>query len=256
VFAPNVAEVLARIPDDAVVLDIGGWGKPFRRANWVLDRMPYETRELYGFDGPGPERFSRDTWIQRDICAKELYPFDDDEIDVVICSHTLEDVRDPIWVCQEINRIGKAGYLETPSRLEEQTFGIQGPWVGWGHHMWLVDMSPGRVEFTFKHHVLHGRRSDHFPAGFEAALTPEERVQWMWWDGAFEFDERTFEAPGELDAYLAGFVAEEASRRAPVESAQASVWRRRQAWLRARTGRATRRLEARVRRDRPPCGRA
>ena len=69
----------------------------------------------------------RDTWIQRDICDREPYPFDDDELDFVICSHTLEDVRDPIWVCSEMARIAKAGYIEVPSRLEEQSYGFQGP---------------------------------------------------------------------------------------------------------------------------------
>ncbi len=59
----------------------------------------------------------------RDICDHEPYPFGDQEFDFVICSQTLEDVRDPIWVCSEINRIGKAGYIEVPSRLEEQSWG-------------------------------------------------------------------------------------------------------------------------------------
>ena len=58
----------------------------------------------------------------------------------MICSHTLEDVRDPIWVCSEIQRVAKAGYIEVPSRLEEQSYGFQGPWVGWGHHHWLIEV--------------------------------------------------------------------------------------------------------------------
>ena len=72
--------------------------------------MPYETRGLYGRDGPdGPERFSADTWVQRDICDREPYPFEDEQFDFVVCSHTLEDVRDPIWVCDEMVRVAKRG---------------------------------------------------------------------------------------------------------------------------------------------------
>src|SRR5204863_8798249 len=41
---------------------------------------------------------------------------------------------------RSINRVGKAGYIEVPSRLEEQTLGVHGPWVGWSHHRWLVDV--------------------------------------------------------------------------------------------------------------------
>ena len=50
--------------------------------------------------------------------------------DFAICSHTLEDVCDPVWVCEELARVAKAGYIEVPSRLEEQAWSFQGPWVG------------------------------------------------------------------------------------------------------------------------------
>jgi hypothetical protein len=212
VFEPNIAEILRRVDDDALVLDVGGWAKPFVRADWVIDLMPYETRGRFGRDGSGPERFSERTWIRRDLCDRAPFPFDDDQFDFVVCSHTLEDIRDPIWVCGEIDRVGRAGYLEVPSRLEEQSYGFQGPWVGWGHHRWLVDMSDGRVDFVFKHDVVH-REGDHLPAGFQERLRPEERVQWMWWDGSFEFRERIFMEAEDLDRYLQSFVAEHGRRR-------------------------------------------
>jgi hypothetical protein len=194
------------LDDGALVLDIGGWGKPFTRADWVVDQMPYETRGLYGRDGELPERFDAGTWVQRDICDREPFPFAGDRFDFVICSHTLEDIRDPIWVCAEINRIGKAGYIEVPSRLEEQTYGVHGPWVGWSHHRWLVDVTPGRIEFSFKPHLL-ARAGDHFPAGFNRQLTDEERVEQLWWTDGFEFAEHEFIGDAkDLDDYLAGFV--------------------------------------------------
>jgi len=199
--------IVDTVPDDALVLDIGGWAKPFPRADWVLDTLPYETRGLYGYDGPGAERFTSDTWVCRDICDRTPFPFADKQFDFVICSHTLEDLRDPIWVCEEINRIGKAGYLEVPSRLEEQSYGIQGPWVGWGHHHWLVDITDGRIDFSFKHHIIHGRPELHFPAGFHAGLAKEDCVAALWWDGGFECGERLFIVdPAELDGYLGDFV--------------------------------------------------
>jgi Methyltransferase domain len=204
----SARRILEQLRPDDVVLDIGAWGRPFTRADWVMDLKPYETRGLYGRDGPEPERFSRDTWIQRDICDREPYPFEDKQLDFVICSHTLEDVRDPIWVCSEMVRIAKAGYVEVPSRLEEQSLGFQGPWVGWGHHRWLIDVTDNKIEFVFKHHVLHNRESDHFPAGFQQALAPEQRVHTLWWQGSFEYVEHVFTSAEELDPYLADFVAE------------------------------------------------
>jgi len=204
----SLERISTAVPDDALVLDIGGWGRPLARANWVMDLMPYETRGLYGREDPAPERFDASTWIERDICDRQPYPFAEGAVDFVVCSHTLEDIRDPIWVCSEMNRIAKAGYIEVPSRLEEQSFGIQGPWVGWGHHRWLIEvLDDGRIEFVFKHHVMHGRRSDHFPPDFHASLAAEDRVQTLWWERSFDFGERVLMSADEVDPYLADFVA-------------------------------------------------
>jgi len=202
----SLQRILQSVGADDVVLDIGAWGRPLTRADWVMDLMPYETRGLYGRDGPDPERFSSDTWIRRDICDREPYPFDDKSVDFVICSHTLEDVRDPIWVCDEMVRIAKAGYVEVPSRLEEQSYGFQGPWAGWGHHRWLIERDGDRLDFVFKHHVLHNRESDRFPEGFQQTLTEVERVVSLWWEGSFDYGERVFVSGEELDPYLADFV--------------------------------------------------
>jgi hypothetical protein len=204
----SVKRILGRLSPTDVVLDIGGWGRPFRRADWVMDLMPYETRGELGFDGPDEERFSAETWIQRDVCDREPYPFEDKQIDFVVCSHTLEDIRDPVWVCSEMIRIAKAGYIEVPSRLEEQSYGFQGHWVGWGHHRWLVDIEDGRIDFVFKHHIVHGRKVNHFLPGFHHALPDELHVQPFWWEGSFDFGERIFIGPEELDPYLADFVRE------------------------------------------------
>lgn len=203
----SVQRILESVGPDDVVLDIGAWGRPLTRADWVMDLMPYDTRGLYGRDGPDPERFSADTWIRRDICDREPYPFADKSVDFVICSHTLEDVRDPIWVCDEMVRIAKAGYVEVPSRLEEQSYGFQGPWAGWGHHRWLIEKQDEGLDFVFKHHVLHNRESDRFPPGFQETLTPEERVVSLWWEDSFEYQERVFVSAEELDPYLSEFVS-------------------------------------------------
>jgi len=207
VFPPSLQRIQELVPGDAVVLDVGGWAKPLPRADWVLDLMPYETRGAYGTSDSGPERFTLDTWIQRDICDHEPFPFDDGQIDFAICSQTLEDIRDPVWVCSELNRVAKAGYIEVPSRLEEQSYGVHGPWVGWSHHRWLVDVTPARIEFVFKPGVLQGREDCRFPAGFVDSLSAEQRVQTLFWEGELGFGERIFMTPEELDRYLSEFVA-------------------------------------------------
>ena len=168
--------MLERLKDRDLVLDVGAWAHPFERADWVIDLMPYETRGLYYYDREqADERFSAETWVQRDICSREPWPWPDDHFDFAVCAQTLEDVRDPVWVCRELSRVARAGYVEVPSRLEEQSWGVHGPWAGWSHHRWLCDVVDGRLEVVFKTSLVHGRESDHFPAGFHATLSDEER---------------------------------------------------------------------------------
>ena len=207
-------QILDELPDDALVLDVGGWAVPFPRADWMIDLCSYETRGQWGYEGrQQDERFSAATWVQRDICDREPWPFADDQFDFVICSHVLEDVRDPVWVSSELNRVARAGYLECPSRAEEQCWGFQGPWTGWGHHHWIVetDADQDAVSFLFKHHVIHAP-ANRFPAGYREQLTADERVTWLWWQGSFAYSERLFEKPEDLDRYLADYVAERAPR--------------------------------------------
>ena len=197
------ARILRSLPEDASVLDVGGWASPLARADWVIDLMPYETRGLYGEPDPEPERFSEDTWLVRDICDRAPWPFGDEEFDFVVCSHTLEDVRDPIWVCEEMSRVARAGYIEVPARCEEQTRGVHGPWVGWSHHHWLIDVENQSLEFVFKPHLLQARPEFWVPLAWTEALPPEERVSILFWTGSIPSRERMFYEPDELHAWLA-----------------------------------------------------
>ena len=224
----SIERVSELVGERALVLDVGGWAKPLARADWVIDLMPYETRGLYGESDPEPERFRSETWVERDICDREPWPFDDAQFDFAVCSQTLEDVRDPVWVCSEMNRVARSGYVEVPSRLEEQTFGLHGPWVGWSHHHWMVDVAPGQIEFVFKTAVLQGRPECQLTAEQAATLTDTERVQTLFWEGGFEARERVFLDADSLDRYLVDGVA---GHRAKLEARLAPAprgrrWRR------------------------------
>lgn len=222
--AESEARMLELLDEDARVLDVGGWGMPLARADWVIDLMPYETRGLYGEAARG-ERFTAETWVLHDICSHEPWPFEDGLFDFVVCSHTLEDLRDPIWVCREMQRVAKAGYIEVPSRLEEQSFGVEGPWVGRSHHRWLIDIGERSMTFVFKPHMVH-REGAHFPPGFHARLDPEECVQTLWWEGGFEVGEHIYYEIEEHDAYIQDFVASNLAKRPlPVEKREGLLGR-------------------------------
>jgi hypothetical protein len=151
------ARILETLPADARVLDVGGWAAPFNRATHVLDVEPYATRGGLGSYGPPPERFSEDTWVIHDMCSREPWPFADGFFDFSLCVTTLEDVRDPIWVCEELSRVSRAGYVEVPTVEAElmQYAPGQGPWLGHLHHRWFCDREGDGLVFWHKDHSVH-----------------------------------------------------------------------------------------------------
>jgi len=217
VFSPNEAEVLRRIAPTDVVLDIGGWACPFNRANFVLDAEPYETRGYYrkvglqASQGGDREHFTVDTWIRRDICEHTPYPFPDKSIDFVICSHVLEDIRDPLWVCREMVRVGKRGYIEVPSRLAETCRGWEHPRIaGLSHHRWLIDIDPATadIRFTPKYHILHSHWRLSFPTAFLQRMPEAERVSSLFWDDSFAFSEVNIHGANAIERHLEEYVKE------------------------------------------------
>jgi hypothetical protein len=193
VLAASRDRILASLAAGDLVLDVGGGWEPFPQATHVLDILDFR---------PG-SRATPETWVQRDMCDREPWPFGDRQFDFAICSHTLEDVRDPIHVCRELSRVAKRGYVEVPSRLMEQAYGIQGPWVGYGHHHWLIDLTaPGELEFVFKSHVLNGQPLFQLPAEVYWSAPESERVHAVFWEGEIRARERIFIGHEEHDAYV------------------------------------------------------
>ncbi|MDX8151989.1 class I SAM-dependent methyltransferase [Patulibacter brassicae] len=146
---PAATDRILALPDEALVLDVGGWAAPFNRADWVIDAMPFATRGAMGFSYGGErERFAADTWVVRDVCAREPWPFDDGQFDLAMCVTTLEDLRDPIWVLQEMSRVAKAGYLEVPTMLGELVWELpgEGAYLGNRHHHWLCRITAAGVD--------------------------------------------------------------------------------------------------------------
>jgi len=149
-------EVLKKIPSEGVyVLDLGGGANPIPRADFVVDLLSYSQRLQKPF-----ERFDEGRWIVRDLCSREPLPFSDKYIDFVFAAEVLEDIRDPIWVCSEMVRVAKRGYISMPHRDTESSFKIDGRpennrYPGFCHHRWLVEVQNNVLVFTHKHSLLH-----------------------------------------------------------------------------------------------------
>ena len=217
----RIRAVLDALPEDALVLDVGGWAEVDPRADWVIDIGPFETRNWYrtlGQEIGATERVTRDHWVQRDFCSSEPWPFADDMFDYVICSQTLEDVRDPIRVCEEIARVGKRGYIATPGAAIELTRGIDSPhWCGWMHHRWLVERDGETLNFVAKPSHIH---SPLWPAiRSPRLLLPEAREPLeLDWEGTLGAEELILVERDEVDAHLLGIIAR-SSRRDPIGAA-------------------------------------
>ncbi len=179
----NQEEVLARIKSSDFVVDIGGGAQPLRRADKVVDLLAYEKRGRYGAIGDMPERFGKKDWISRDLCERVPLPFKSKEVDFVFCSHVLEDVRDPIWLCLEIIRIGKRGYIEVPSRAAESCRGVESyRYPGYHHYRWLIEYRDNELLFLHKCQLLNiGRRY--------LNMIASDRMIGFFWEGSFRFRE-------------------------------------------------------------------
>ncbi|MFA5061311.1 MAG: methyltransferase domain-containing protein [Candidatus Pacearchaeota archaeon] len=210
----NEKKILHTLKKDDKVLDIGGWDKPFNRANYVLDIQPYKTRGFHGSQGGKQEFFTEKTWIIHDISSRKKLPFKDNFFDFVICSHVLEDIRDPLWLCSEIKRISKRGYIEFPSIFAELTKGIDNnKYVGYYHHRWLIELKKNKLYFRFKPHFIHNDKRYHFPKTYLKRITEEKINTFLFWDDEFEFSEIIQISRDKTKRYLNRIILKEGYRK-------------------------------------------
>lgn len=84
--------------------------------------------------------------------------FSDNEFDFVSCTHTLEDIRNPGFVVEQMSRIGKKGFIATPSRFIENSYIESYFWKGYSHHRWIFRLnSNSKIEAICKFPGISGR---------------------------------------------------------------------------------------------------
>ena len=128
--------VLFKIQEGEKVLDIGSGGYPFPSATHLADLHLNGTSHR--------SEPLRKTGLPLQVCDIEKLPYSDKAFDFVYCSHVLEHVADPSRACEEIMRVGRRGYVETPTRLSDIMFNYIRLK---NHHLWHVNCVGGTLVF-------------------------------------------------------------------------------------------------------------
>lgn len=132
-FKVGHCENTIEICDDWKVLDIGSGHSPFERADIILDISITDDFERSG------EKLRLDS--QRFVLGDAMHlPFKDKVFDYVVASHIAEHVDDPDKFCRELIRVGKRGYIESPSKFAEIMLGEP-------YHKWYVEFDNTTLTF-------------------------------------------------------------------------------------------------------------
>lgn len=186
-YTPNPTmqkKVAEQIADGAKVLEIGPGISPFSRATHFLGIG--NNRQHYRQEIP---------YTTCDLNVMNKLPFADNEFDFVYCRHVLEDLSNPFIVCNEMSRVAKAGYIETPSPLVEVCRGVNlkedknpAPWRGYHHHRYFVWSEKETLFFATKFPIL-----EHHSFGNEDAfrkILTSNAFSWnnyFFWDGKINY---------------------------------------------------------------------
>jgi len=104
-----------RIRRKDLVLEVGGGHNPHPRANVIVDKYVDSNYHRSGNIIVN----NHQKFIHAD---GENLPFEDNEFDYLICNQVLEHVENPKKFLDELSRVAKRGFIETPSLIGEYLF--------------------------------------------------------------------------------------------------------------------------------------
>lgn len=166
-YQPMVEAIAALATGRGRILEIGPGHIPFGPATEFVDWQV------------SPSLAGRTVHVM-DINAESL-PFPDKSVDFIYCRHTLEDLYNPMWVCREMDRVGRAGYVETPSPIAECCRGVDAgspPWRGYNHHRYVIWVDSDTLAFIPKYPLI-----DHLDFGdAEGVLVDALNTSPMFWN--------------------------------------------------------------------------
>lgn len=111
------------------IVELGPGYKPFELSNYVID-----------IDDSYSELYSEKIFLKTNI-NYETIPRENKFFDYCYSRHTLEDISTPFFAFNELTRVSKRGFIETPSPLIEMMKGVDAgetTYRGYIHHRYIV----------------------------------------------------------------------------------------------------------------------
>jgi len=176
-----------RIRPNDRILDIGGSMKqhPLIRVDTLVDIILPEESPY------GKGKLSAKHFACLDI-TKEKLPFKDKSFDFVLCTHTLEDLYNPFLIIDEMSRVGKRGYIATPSfgaDIVYSHFNLT-DWLtgarrvpGLAHHKWLFYLNKNVIRIVPKNYPLL------YTQEFQITKWRGEEEFEYYWEGEIKYKE-------------------------------------------------------------------
>lgn len=114
------------------VIDLGGSANPW------CDK--YVDAYVDYCDVPGKKIYKGD--LQSEALWEELAR---EKWDFCICTHVLEDIRDPRFVIDKITKHFKGGFISVPNKHTEMSH-IESPlYLGYCHHRWIFTLAENNI---------------------------------------------------------------------------------------------------------------
>jgi ubiquinone/menaquinone biosynthesis C-methylase UbiE len=142
---PNLVDPLTERLKGKRVLEIGPGFRPFPGATDFVD---YDANNL---------RKDLEGKVTSVDLTRDKLPYADKEFDFIYCRHVVEDMHHPFLLLEEMSRVGKAGYIETPSAVAEMCRGIDPtspPYRGYHHHFYIVWKQGNELRFINKYPIV------------------------------------------------------------------------------------------------------
>lgn len=168
------------VSPEALVLEVGSGGNPYARSNVLLDAYEVSRQRHWA-----PLKIDRPTVLG----FVEHLPFKDHAFDFIVASHVLEHSADPARFLGELQRVGRAGYIEVPDAFMERLIPYRdhrleiteydGKLMIRKKEGWLVDQELSDLYNHRVSHLIGSRLIPQRPFEFHVRFYWKDRIDFM-----------------------------------------------------------------------------